>query len=119
LRMAESIALTHHEHWDGLGYPTGLAGEQIPLSGRIVAVADVFDALTHERPYKHAWTIKEAVAEIFHQGGQHFDPAVVHAFTSLDHASLLTRANEWEPPAAARLLREQPIVTAHVGSGVA
>jgi putative two-component system response regulator len=119
LLMAESIALTHHERWDGQGYPNGLAGEQIPLPGRIVAVADVFDALTHERPYKHAWTVKEAVAEIFHQRGRHFDPAVVHAFTSLDHAPLLTRANEWEPPAAARLVRAQPPLASHAGSGVA
>jgi putative two-component system response regulator len=119
LRMAERIALTHHERWDGTGYPNGLARERIPLPGRIVAVADVFDALTHERPYKHAWTIEEAVAEIFHQGGRHFDPAVVHAFASLDHATLLTRAIEWEPPAAARLLREGTRLAPHVGSGVA
>jgi putative two-component system response regulator len=119
LRMAERIALTHHERWDGQGYPNGLAGERIPLAGRIAAVADVFDALTHERPYKHAWTVEEAVAEIFHQGGSHFDPAVVRAFASLDHATLLTRANEWEPPAAARVLRKQPLVATSAGSGVA
>lgn len=119
LRLAESIALSHHERWDGRGYPNGLAGEQIPLSSRIVAVADVFDALTHERPYKHAWTIKEAIAEIFHQGKQHFDPAVVHAFGRLDHARLLTRATERKPPAAARLLREPPRLIPRAGSGVA
>lgn len=118
LRMAESIALTHHEHCDGRGYPNGLAGKQIPLPGRIVAVADVFDALTHERPYKHAWAIKEAVAEIFHQGGRHFDPAVVHAFTSLDHAMLLAPAHEWEPTSPARLLRERPQIAPRVASGV-
>ena len=56
LAMAEEIALTHHEHWDGSGYPAGLAGEAIPIAGRIVAVADVFDALTHTRPYKPAWS---------------------------------------------------------------
>src|SRR5207253_2725644 len=85
LRMAESIALTHHERWDGLGYPDGLKGEDIPMVGRIVAVADVFDALTHERPYKQAWALKEAVAEIFHEAGMRFDPAVVKAFSRLDH----------------------------------
>jgi putative two-component system response regulator len=119
LRMAEKIALTHHEWWDGQGYPNGLAGERIPLAGRIAAVADVFDALTHQRPYKHAWTIEDGVAEIFHQGGHHFDPAVVHAFATLDHAALLTRANEWEPPVAARVLRDQPLLATSAGSGVA
>jgi putative two-component system response regulator len=116
LRMAENIALTHHERWDGNGYPSGLAGEQIPLPGRIVAVADVFDALTHERPYKQAWEIKEAAAEIFHQAGRHFDPSVVDAFVRLDHATLLTRAKEWEPPAGPRLLREEPSMAHDAGS---
>jgi putative two-component system response regulator len=119
LRMAESIALTHHEHWDGLGYPTGLAGEEIPLPGRIVAVADVFDALTHERPYKQAWTVSEAVAEIVHQGGRHFEPALVRAFTSLDHARLLAPAHDWEPAPHVRLLREKPDLAQQAGAGVA
>ncbi len=77
LRLAEEIALTHHERWDGQGYPRGLTAEQIPLSGRIVAVADVFDALTQVRPYKRAWTPLEAMREIIQQAGQHFDPHVV------------------------------------------
>ena len=81
LQLASRIALTHHERWDGKGYPQGLAGEDIPLVGRIVAVADVFDALTHERPYKKAWPIAEAVAEIEKQTGTQFDPDVVSAFT--------------------------------------
>jgi putative two-component system response regulator len=119
LRMAENIALTHHERWDGNGYPNGLAGEEIPLPGRIVAVADVFDALTHERPYKQAWEIKEAAAEIFHQGGRHFDPSVVDAFVRLDHATLLTQAKEWEPPVGPRLLRKQPSLAHDAGWGVA
>jgi putative two-component system response regulator len=80
LQLAEEIALTHHERWDGTGYPAGLAGEDIPLVGRIVAVADVFDALTHERPYKHAWSTEEALAEIKKQSGRQFDPHVVEAF---------------------------------------
>jgi putative two-component system response regulator len=80
LRLAEEIALTHHESWDGTGYPRGLKGEEIPLSGRIVAVADVFDALTHERSYKSAWSLEAAIAEIDWQCGKKFDPAVVAAF---------------------------------------
>ena len=83
LEMAEQIALTHHEKWDGGGYPAGLAGEAIPLAGRIVAVADVFDALTHVRPYKPAWSRTEAIAEIASQAGRHFDPEVLEAFLSL------------------------------------
>ncbi|HKP51370.1 MAG TPA: HD domain-containing phosphohydrolase [Chloroflexia bacterium] len=82
-RAAERIALTHHERWDGRGYPQGLQGEEIPIEGRIVAVVDVFDALTHERPYKHAWTLEEALEEIKRQSGQHFDPRVVEAFLSV------------------------------------
>ncbi len=89
LRMAESIALTHHERWDGAGYPAGLRGKEIPLSGRIVAVADVFDALTHERLYKPAWPIEQAVAEIERLGGHHFEPRIVGAFVELDHERLL------------------------------
>lgn len=83
LKMAEEIALTHHERWDGKGYPRGLAGEEIPLTGRIVAVADVFDALVDERPYKRAWTLEEAVAEIAKQREKQFDPAVVDALLYL------------------------------------
>ena len=79
LQVAEIVARTHHERWDGGGYPAGLAGEAIPLVGRIVAVADVFDALTHERPYKPAWPVSDALAEIRSQAGRHFDPAVVAA----------------------------------------
>ncbi|WP_240637052.1 HD domain-containing phosphohydrolase [Meiothermus hypogaeus] len=79
LRLAEEIALSHHEHFDGSGYPRGLAGDSIPMSGRIVAVADVLDALTHERPYKRAWSVAEALAEIKRQSGRQFDPTVVEA----------------------------------------
>jgi putative two-component system response regulator len=83
IQMAETIALTHHEHWDGGGYPYGLGGEDIPLVGRVVALADVFDALLHERPYKMAWPIQEAREEIIAQSGKHFDPKVVEAFVAL------------------------------------
>jgi putative two-component system response regulator len=80
VRMAEEIALTHHEHWDGSGYPNGLAGEEIPLAGRICAVCDVFDALLSERPYKEPWRVDEALAELRRESGTHFDPKVVDAF---------------------------------------
>lgn len=83
LRLAEDIALTHHECWDGSGYPRGLREDEIPLCGRIVAVADVFDALTHTRVYKAAWRISDAVDEIRHQRGKKFDPAVVDAFLAI------------------------------------
>ncbi|MGL5391866.1 MAG: HD domain-containing phosphohydrolase [Shewanella sp.] len=83
LQMARRIALTHHEKWDGSGYPKGLSGEQIPLEGRIVAIADVFDALTSERPYKQPWPIEEAVALLESQAGSHFDPQLVSAFKQI------------------------------------
>jgi putative two-component system response regulator len=89
LRTAEQIALTHHERWDGRGYPHGLHGQQIPLVGQIVAVADVFDALTHDRPYKAAWPVDRAVGEIHSQAGRQFDPRVVEAFSALEHRSLV------------------------------
>lgn len=83
LRWTEEIARTHHERWDGSGYPNGLSGESIPIAGRIVTVADVFDALTHDRPYKRAWSVTDAVVEIESQSGRQFDPAVVAAFLNV------------------------------------
>ena len=82
LRMAHDVALSHHERWDGGGYPHGLRGEEIPLVGRIVAVCDVYDALTSERPYKRAWSVEAALEEIERGSGSHFDPQVVRAFLS-------------------------------------
>jgi len=79
LQLAEEIAYNHHERWDGHGYH-GASGSDIPLAGRIVAVADVFDALTQKRPYKAAWPVAEAIAEIDRQRGRQFDPALVDAF---------------------------------------
>jgi putative two-component system response regulator len=79
LRLAEEIAFNHHERWDGHGY-NGISGSEIPLGGRIVAIADVFDALTQQRPYKPAWPVSEAIAEIDRQRGRQFDPALVDAF---------------------------------------
>lgn len=80
LNMASTIAASHHERWDGSGYPARLRGERIPLAGRIVAVADVFDALTHDRPYKQAWPAERALEEIGRLAGEQFDPRVVAAF---------------------------------------
>jgi putative nucleotidyltransferase with HDIG domain len=88
LRLAEEIAASHHEWWDGSGYPNGLAGEAIPLSGRIVAVADVYDALTHDRPYKRAWPVATAVAELQRLCGRQFDPVVIDAFNRLNKGRL-------------------------------
>ncbi|SFR64958.1 putative two-component system response regulator [Marinobacter daqiaonensis] len=80
LSMAREIALSHHEKWDGSGYPAGLAGEDIPITGRIAALADVFDALTSERPYKRPWSLEDAVALIRDNRGKHFDPELVDLF---------------------------------------
>jgi len=79
IRLGAEIALTHHERWDGSGYPQGLRGNEIALSGRLVAAADVLDALSTERPYKAAWPLHLAIREIAGQAGTHFDPAVVAA----------------------------------------
>lgn len=103
LDLAKRIALTHHERWDGGGYPRGLSGEEIPLAGRIVAVADVFDALSHERPYKAAWPVEQAIEEVVGQAGRQFDPGVIEAFSRLDHPSLLSRVPESESAAQDRL----------------
>lgn len=78
--MAAKIALYHHERWDGTGYPKGLKEDEIPEAARIVAVADVFDALTMKRPYKDAWTVQEAIEEIKKESGTHFDPSIVDSF---------------------------------------
>ncbi|MBW7472849.1 response regulator [Marinobacter sp. M216] len=80
LAMAREIALTHHEKWDGTGYPNGLQGKAIPLPGRIAALADVFDALTSPRPYKEAWPMEKAVELIRENRGNHFDPDLVDLF---------------------------------------
>lgn len=82
LQMARQVALYHHEKWDGSGYPYGLAAEAIPLEGRIVALADVFDALTSVRPYKKAWSVEQAMVHIHAQSGLHFDPALVQLFAA-------------------------------------
>ncbi len=91
LQMAAVIAASHHERWDGNGYPAGLAREEIPLVGRIVAVADVFDALTHERPYKNAWPVDTAISEIRQGAGSQFDPRVVSAFLAIHGVAASSR----------------------------
>ena len=109
VEMAEQIALTHHEKWDGSGYPGGLAGEAIPIVGRIVAVADVFDALTHSRPYKPAWSTADAIAEIQSQSGRHFDPKVLEAFLTVA-PSRAARAERRRGSCSRRLI-EAPFTT--------
>ena len=112
LKMARQIALTHHERWDGNGYPHGLAGSEIPLVGRIVALADVFDALMHKRPYKSAWEKAEALAELARQRGRHFDPELTEAallvFGSGRYEAALLRQDQG---AAAPLLKSGQEVT--------
>lgn len=103
MQMAKEVSLTHHEKWNGSGYPRGLKGSEIPLSGRIVAIADVFDALTCIRPYKKAWPVEKALELISSEAGQHFDPELVKLFLSneaemrriaSEYSDALTEANE-------------------------
>jgi cyclic di-GMP phosphodiesterase len=82
-KIARTIARSHHERWDGTGYPDGLKGESIPLAARIVTVADVYDALIHERSYKSAWPVKKAIAEMKSLSGKLFDPEVLNAFLKI------------------------------------
>ena len=80
IQMAQSIAIHHHEKWDGSGYSKGLTGQSIPIEGRIVCIADVFDALTTKRPYKPAWSFDESINYLKEQAGSHFDPQLVELF---------------------------------------
>lgn len=82
LQLAHKLAIEHHEKWDGSGYPHGLKGEQISVEGRIVAIADVFDALTSKRPYKEAWGVEEALEHMQAQAGKHFDPHLINLFVN-------------------------------------
>ena len=98
MRMASTIAEHHHERWDGSGYPHGKSGNEIPLAARIVAVADVFDVLTTERPYKEAWEIEDAIMMIEESAGSHFDPEVVKCFTERQ-ADILAVMKDYEETA--------------------
>jgi putative two-component system response regulator len=93
MSMAKEIALTHHEKWDGSGYPNGLKGENIPLAGRIAALADVFDALTTERPYKKAWEADKAAALIKENSGSQFDPELLERFISILPSFVVAHGN--------------------------
>ncbi len=95
--MARDVALSHHERWDGAGYPHGLRGAAIPEAARLVAVADVFDALTMQRPYKTAWSLPDTCAHILAGAGQHFDPEMVAAFEAA-LPELLRIKGEWNSP---------------------
>jgi putative two-component system response regulator len=91
IQLAESIAWTHHEKWDGRGYPRRLAGEDIPLVGRIAAIADVFDALTSRRPYKEPWPVERALQELRDCAGAHFDPALIELWVAIFDDILLLK----------------------------
>jgi two-component system response regulator RpfG len=97
VRMGALIALGHHEKYDGSGYPNGLVGDHIPLCARIVAVADVYDALTSIRPYKAAWASEKAFEYLTSQRGRHFDPRLIEAFAAL-HKEVLEIQTEWRDP---------------------
>jgi putative two-component system response regulator len=92
LQVAETIALTHHQRFDGNGH-SGLAGESIPIEGRIVAVVDAFDAMVHDRPYRKALPLQDALAELQREAGKQFDPRVVEAFLALGSSDLQRMAS--------------------------
>ena len=98
LQMARRVALYHHEKWNGKGYPFQLSGEAIPVDARIVAICDVFDALTSERPYKQAWSVEKAIALLESEAGQHFDPALVPLFIAQLPAILEIKTRWAEAP---------------------
>ena len=101
VRMGALVALGHHEKYDGSGYPNGLVADHIPLCARIVAVADVYDALTSVRPYKKAWSSDQAFEYVFTQAGKHFDPRMVEAFRGVEKQVLQVQ-NEWRDPPQAK-----------------
>jgi hypothetical protein len=122
IQMAEAIARTHHERWDGTGYPTGLKGEEIPLVGRICAVCDVFDALGSRRPYKEPWAPSRVLQEIARGSGSHFDPVLVEAFLGiaeqLDDDTELTRLDALDLEALPALhdtsaQEPEPVIPSH------
>jgi putative nucleotidyltransferase with HDIG domain len=94
LAEAAAVVRSHHERWDGMGYPDGLAGAEIPVAARVFAVADVFDALSTDRPYRAAFTLRQARAMIAQEAGNHFDPAVITAFNEIEDSRLLAIGRE-------------------------
>ena len=95
LQLAHTLAIEHHEKWDGSGYPNGIQGEEISVEGRIVAIADVFDALTSKRPYKEAWSVEKTVLHMQEQAGTHFDPALIELLVkNLDDIIAIKNANQ-------------------------
>jgi putative two-component system response regulator len=106
LQWARIIALTHHEKWDGSGYPNNLSGKDIPLIGRIVAIADVFDALTTERPYKLAWPVQDALNYLDENRGKHFDPVLIKLFFSVLPAILQVKEKWGESPSEKIMAQE-------------
>ncbi|MBB1325940.1 two-component system response regulator [Pseudoalteromonas sp. SR45-1] len=95
LQLAHTLAIEHHEKWDGSGYPNGIKGEEISVEGRIVAIADVFDALTSKRPYKEAWSVEKTVLHMQEQAGTHFDPALIELLVkNLDDIIAIKNANQ-------------------------
>ena len=108
LQMAEEIARTHHERWDGRGYPGGLSGEAIPVSGRVVAVADVYDALTTARLYKPAWSVEDALREMQTHSGTQFDPQLIAALTTLVTSDLSALGGVFQPLATQAAPPERP-----------
>ncbi|MEY4753436.1 MAG: hypothetical protein RJA44_1111 [Pseudomonadota bacterium] len=113
-RLAAEIALRHHEKWDGGGYPDGLAGEAIPESARIVAIADVFDALTMRRPYKEPWPVEKAVAQLQSSAGSHLDPRLVELFISI-LPEILEIKHGWEAKENAEAAAPAPAAGHHGG----
>ncbi|MBB1489152.1 response regulator [Oceanospirillum sediminis] len=106
-KLAAEIARYHHERWDGSGYPNGLSGDDIPESARIVAIADVFDALTMKRPYKDAWSVEEAIEEIKKGAGNHFDPEMVELFQQV-LPDILAVKEKWEHKNAKDIMASSP-----------
>ena len=121
-QVAEKVARTHHERWDGGGYPEGLQGTEIPLEGRICAICDVFDALSSRRPYKESWPFDRVITQIMHLRGTHLDPELVDAFLSLmpelERVALMREAGSLSAPGH----RQEPFALgiearyAHVGT---
>jgi len=113
IAMAREVAMAHHEKWDGTGYPNGLAGDAIPEAARIVAIADVFDALTSERPYKKAWAVEEAIGFMRGQAGIQFDPRLLELFIGIVPEVMSIRARFSEPvadPVASAQLESEQIL---------